>query len=621
MKYISSLSVLTIALVAFSASQVVSQESQESNPLVYHDASLTDGLGAGKHIVFLAGDHEYRSEETLPAMAKILAKHHGFKCTVLFNIDKKGFIKPGNNNMPGLKALKSADLMVNFLRFQNFPDEQMQHIADYLDRGGAVVGLRTATHAFKIPAGKTFSRFDFRYKGDEFEKGFGRQILGETWVSHYGKNHVMGTRLDVVEDQKSHPVLSGVKKPYALSGGYWVKPQPDSTVLAMAQPLESLDPESKPAKDKKPCPGAWIRSYSSKSGKEGRVFTSTYGASVDIQNEDYRRLLLNGCIWACGLESKITSDMNVAFVGGYSPVDFGFHTHRLNVRPSDYAEWDSNISPADNPIGVRPKKKRKIKYPAKNRDNFKPGDEWDLVWSDEFDGDKLDLKNWTRQVLPDPYNEEWQQYFDDEKTAYVKDGYLVMKAIHKGGKHADKQYTSARLHTGHKQTWQYGKIAARIQLPHGKGIWPAFWMLGENIDEIGGDTRWPKCGEIDILELYGTRDDGVVEANLHYDDGGHKMMGAKTFKLKRGIFAQAFHVFEIEWSKEKIVWLVDGKQYCEADISDPKFNEFHNKLYILLNIAVGGENAGRPDKTTPFPARMYVDWVRVYKNKDANSVE
>lgn len=589
--------------------------SQEYKPLVYEDTTKQDSFGAGKHIVFLAGDHEYRSEETLPAMAKILAKHHGFKCTVLFNINKEGFIQPGNNNMPGLEALKSADLMVNFLRFQNFPDEQMQHIADYIDRGGAVVGLRTSTHAFNIPPGKTFSRYSFRYQGEEFRQGFGRQILGETWVSHYGKNHVMGTRLDVVEKQKSHPILSGVEKPFALSGGYWVEPKSDSTVLAMAQPLESLDPDSKPAKDKKPCPGAWVRSYSSKSGKAGRVFTSTYGASVDIQNEDYRRLLLNGCIWACGLESKITADMNIAFVGGYTPVDFGFHTHRLNVRPSDYADWDSNISPEGNPIGKKPKRnqRRKINYPAKNRDNYKVGKKWDLVWADEFEGDKLNDENWTRQIMPKPFNDEWQQYFDHQENSFVKDGCLVLKAIHKGGKHGDNQYTSARLHTGHKQSWKYGKIAARIQLPHGKGIWPAFWMLGENINEIGGDTPWPKCGEIDILEMYGSRDDGVVEANLHYDDNGHKMTGAKKFKLENGKFAQRFHVFEIEWSKDKIVWRVNGKKYCESDISGSEMNEFHNNFYILLNIAVGGKDAGRPDKSTPFPAQMYVDWVRVYQ--------
>ena len=259
---------------------------------------------------------------------------------------------------------------------------------------------------------------------------------------------------------------------------------------------------------------------------------------------------------------------------------------------------------------------KSIAYPASNPDTYKPGSNWNLVWADEFEGQKLNLKNWTRQVLPDPYNDEWQQYFDRQENAYVEDGYLVIKAIHTGKKHGDDQYTSGRLHTGHKQAWKYGKIAARIQLPYGKGMWPAFWMLGENINEIGGKVPWPKCGEIDILEMYGSRNDGVVEANLHYDDGGHKMTGAKPFKLKNNkIFAEKFHVFEIEWDEKKIVWYVDGKAYLEQDITSGKMSEFHAKFYILLNIAVGGKWAGRPDESTPFPAYMYVDWVRVYKAK------
>jgi beta-glucanase (GH16 family) len=256
-----------------------------------------------------------------------------------------------------------------------------------------------------------------------------------------------------------------------------------------------------------------------------------------------------------------------------------------------------------------------VSYPAKNEDDYRVDEKWKLVWSDEFEGDTLNPKNWTRQILPAPYNDEWQQYFDHEENSFVKDGFLVIKAIHTSDKHGDNQYTSGRLHTGGKHSWKYGKIAARIQLPHGKGIWPAFWMLGDDIDEIGGSTPWPKCGEIDILELYGFRDDAVVEANIHFDDDGHKMLGPKSFKLKEGIFADKFHVFEIEWTNEKITWLVDGEAYYTVDITDETLSEFHAKQYILLNIAVGGTHAGRPDETTPFPALMYVDWVRVYKQK------
>ena len=164
------------------------------------------GPGHGKHIVFLAGDHEYRSEESLPALARILAKHYGFKCSVFFTTDPKtGFIEPGSSNIAGLEALKTADLLVVFLRFQDFPDAEMQHIADYLDRGGPVVGFRTATHAFQIkrPDAK-FLKFHWQ-TGEGYPGGFGRQILGETWVSHYGTNHKQSSRLILQPDQSDPP--------------------------------------------------------------------------------------------------------------------------------------------------------------------------------------------------------------------------------------------------------------------------------------------------------------------------------------------------------------------------------------------------------------------------------
>ena len=140
-------------------------------------------------------------------------------------------------------------------------------------------------------------------------------------------------------------------------------------------------------------------------------------------------------------------------------------------------------------------------------------------------------------------------------------------------------------------------------------------MLGDNIDENGGDTPWPQCGEIDILELYGSKDDAVVEANLHYanDSGSHAQMGAKSFKLKEGKFSDDFNIFELEWDEKKIAWFVDGKQYASIKISENQFSEFHEEFFILLNIAVGGTWAGRPDDTTKFPQFMYVDWVRVYQ--------
>ena len=143
-------------------------------PIVYEG---TSGVGEGKHIVFIASDHEYRSEETLPAMARILAKYHGFKCTVVFGVDDKGLIKPGANNVPGIEALKTADLIVIFTRFQNWPEDQMQHFVDYLDRAGPVVGLRTATHGFNKIQGK----FE-KYKTVSLAKIILKALVAKCWA-------------------------------------------------------------------------------------------------------------------------------------------------------------------------------------------------------------------------------------------------------------------------------------------------------------------------------------------------------------------------------------------------------------------------------------------------------
>lgn len=313
-------------------------------PLVYEG---TDGPGKGKHIVFIASDHEYKSEEILPALARILAKHHGFKSTVLFGVDEKtGNIKPGNSNIPGTEALRTADLMVIVTRFQNLPAGQMQPIVEYLHRGGPVIGLRTATHGFKIPKDSAFAKFDHGYKGEEFKGGFGRQILGETWVGHYGPNHKSSTRLDIVPEKAAHPVLAGVKKPWSELGGYNAYPIEGSEILAMAQPLKGMTPDSPTDESKKPMAGAWVRNYKSESGKLGRVFASTYGGSGDLENEGFRRMLVNACFWAAGLESAIKPDMSIAIVGPYRPTWMGVNKRAGSVKPEALAGWDTPILPA-----------------------------------------------------------------------------------------------------------------------------------------------------------------------------------------------------------------------------------------------------------------------------------
>ena len=316
--------------------------SASADPIVFEG---TKGPGLGKHIVFIASDHEYRSEETLPALARILARHHGFKCTVVFGVDQNGVITPGTSHVPGIENLDQADLLVLFTRFQNWPDDQMQHFVDYLNRAGPIIGLRTATHAFRIPQDSKWAKYSYDYKGKDFPKGFGRQILGETWAGHYGKNHQQSTRIDLVPDKVSHPILRGVKNAWAQCGGYNTNPLEPSEVLAMAQPLKGMTPDAEADPKYSPVPAAWTRSYQNKAHQRGRVFTTTYGASGDIENEGFRRLLINACFWAVGLEDAIKPDLDVVFVGPYQPHWDGSTKRKQGVKPKDLAGWEAPIWP------------------------------------------------------------------------------------------------------------------------------------------------------------------------------------------------------------------------------------------------------------------------------------
>ena len=168
----------------------------------------SEGPGKGKHVVLISGDEEYRSEEALPQLAKILAKRHGFTCTVLFAIGQDGTIDPDRrDNIPGLEALEKADLMVLFTRFRDLPDDQMKRVVDYVESGRPIIGMRTATHAFDVKAGKTFARYGWNNK--EWDGGFGRNVLGETWISHHGSHGKQSTRGVIAEGAEGHPILRG----------------------------------------------------------------------------------------------------------------------------------------------------------------------------------------------------------------------------------------------------------------------------------------------------------------------------------------------------------------------------------------------------------------------------
>jgi len=301
----------------------------------------TDGPGKGKHIVLVSGDEEYRSEEALPQLGKILARHHGFKCTVLFAIDPKdGTIHPNISNIPGLEALESADLAVIFLRFRDLPDEQMKHVVDYIESGRPIIGIRTATHAFNT---KSATYGKYTWNGKEWDGGFGRQVLGETWISHHGKHGSQSTRGIIAPGQASHPILRGIKDGdvWGPTDVYGVRlPLPgDSQPLVLGQVLAGMKPDDKPVEGKQNdplMPIAWTKTYTGTAGKPARVFTSTIGAANDLTADGTRRLLVNACYWAVGLEDQISENSKVELVGDYQPSNFKFGGFKPGVKPEDH---------------------------------------------------------------------------------------------------------------------------------------------------------------------------------------------------------------------------------------------------------------------------------------------
>ncbi len=300
-----------------------------------------DGPGKGKNIVLISGDEEYRSEEALPMMAKILAQHHGFTCTVLFAIDSaKGTIEPDTvNNIPGLHLLKNADLVIMSLRFRELPDRQMKFIDQYLQAGKPIVALRTSTHAFRYKINKTskYAKYGIDSKIKGWEKGFGKTVLGETWVSHHGHHGVEGTRAITNGVMESHPILRGVQDVWGLSDVYTVGDLGNGTqVLQYGISIKGLTASSLPIYDKSVMPVAWIRNYKAESGKTCRIFATTMGASVDLNSAGLRRLIVNASYWAINMESLIDKESIVDIVGSYNPTMFGFKNGPKGLKPVDF---------------------------------------------------------------------------------------------------------------------------------------------------------------------------------------------------------------------------------------------------------------------------------------------
>lgn len=313
------------------------------------------GTANGKKIVLVAGDEEYRTEETCPMLAKILSQKHGFDCTVLFSLNPDGgFIDPNfQKNLTGTDALKSADLLIIGTRFRQPSPEALADFAAYLNSGKPVIGFRTATHAF------TGSAATGGFKWSEF----GLKILGEKWVNHHGRHKVEGTRSVVETANSASEVLRDVGEIFATTDVYGIAnlDTQAATLLLRGQVTESLEPASKAvagAKNEPMMPLAWLRTYTAPDGKtQGKAFCTTLGASVDFADEDLRRLVVNAAYHLLGMPVPAKAD--VAFVDAFAPTFYGTNSSdyykQLNRKPEDYGLGKSPATglgaPAKKPAG------------------------------------------------------------------------------------------------------------------------------------------------------------------------------------------------------------------------------------------------------------------------------
>jgi len=295
----------------------------QPRPLIFPGAR---GPGHGKRIVLIAADQEYRSEESIPALAQILATRHGFHCTVLFTVNPQtGRPDPNTiDNLPGLEALRRADLLILFARWLELPDAQMKEIVDYTNSGRPIVALRTSTHPFNYLKHPESPYAKYSYNNKQWAGGYGRQVLGETWINHYGAHQKQSTRGVIVPGMERHPILRGVHGLWGESDVYQITTLAgDSQPLVMGQVLASMDPASAPDPAKQLMPIAWTKTYTGDSGKPDRIFTTTMGHVMDFRNQAFRRMLVNACYWAVGLEKKISPTGSVEFAGPFEPHPIG----------------------------------------------------------------------------------------------------------------------------------------------------------------------------------------------------------------------------------------------------------------------------------------------------------
>ena len=297
------------------------------------------GSGKGKRVVLIAAEQEYRCEQAMPMMARMLSERHGFDCTVLFSVNEKGEVDPTlpapfkdktkRHRIPGLEHLDKADCVILMSRFMHLSDEQIKHLHDYFDSGKPLIALRTANHGLARA---------HKYKVNGRVVGL-KEMLGGAFMGHHGGWHRESTRGIIVEETKSHAILTGVKDIWGTSDVYRCHNQKfpfpdDCTALVMGQPLKTLEPDAPANPKKEPLPVAWVKYWNGNGEKASRIFHFTMGSAEDFANAGVRRITTNAIYWGLEMESAITPDLSVDIVGDYQPGTPGFKYEEYGVRPA-----------------------------------------------------------------------------------------------------------------------------------------------------------------------------------------------------------------------------------------------------------------------------------------------
>ncbi len=295
----------------------------------------------------MAADQEYRSEQSMPMMARMLSAHHGFDCTVLFGVNEKGEVDPTmpvypekgkvfqEHHIPGLEQLAAADAVIFFPRLLTLPMGEREMIVKYIDSGKPILSLRTGNHGFH-------GALPYKIKGKPVD--WGQDVLGGGFMGHHGNWHADSTRGILVPEQAGHPILRGVKDIWGNSDVYRTYPEGKGlpagcTALVWGQPLMGRKREDAPNVALEPLPVAWFKYWETSAGKRARVFQSTMGSGQDLECEGLRRLIVNALYWGMGMEAEIEASRSVALVGDYQPLESGFDYAELGVVPKPVAAY------------------------------------------------------------------------------------------------------------------------------------------------------------------------------------------------------------------------------------------------------------------------------------------